>query len=64
VTLPESWEPVGIVRELEPEVAVIVTDVALEVAFQVRVTLCPAVIVFVLVENTKLRACDTCTEAV
>jgi hypothetical protein len=48
--LPEGCELVVTVREVEPEEAVTVTDVAF-VARQVNVTICPAVIAFVLAEK-------------
>ena len=44
-TFPAACELVVTVREIEPEEAVMVTDVAL-VACQVNVTICPAVIAF------------------
>ena len=50
VTFPEACELVITVREAEPEEPVMVTDVAF-VACQVKVTICPAVIAFVLTEK-------------
>src|SRR6266851_4447472 len=49
-TFPEACELVVRVREVEPEEAVMVTDMAF-VACQVNVTICPAVIAFVLAEK-------------
>ena len=50
VTFPEACALVVTVRGVEPEEAVMVTDVAF-VACQVNVTICPAVIAFVLTEK-------------
>jgi hypothetical protein len=52
VAEPATCELVINVRADDPDVAVIVTDVAL-VAFQFRVTLCPELIEFVFAEKTK-----------
>ena len=49
-TFPVACELFVTVREVEPEEAVMVTDVAF-VACQVKVTICPAVIAFVLAEK-------------
>jgi hypothetical protein len=49
-TFPEASELVVTVREVEPEEAVMVTDVAF-VACQVKVTICPAVMAFVLADK-------------
>jgi hypothetical protein len=53
VTEPAIFELVINVREEEPTVAVIITDVAL-VAFQFSVTLCPELIELVFAEKTKV----------
>ena len=53
--LPDSCPLVCSVRVLDPAEAVIVTEVAL-LDVHVNVTLCPAGIVFVLAENTRLGA--------
>ena len=49
-TFPVACELFVTVREVEPEEAVMVTDVAF-VACQVNVTICPAVTAFVLAEK-------------
>jgi hypothetical protein len=56
-TFPEACELVVTVREVESEVAVMVTDVAFVVC-QVNVTLCPAVIAFVLAEKINVGVAE------
>ena len=53
LTLPDNCELVSRVRADEPEVAAIVTDVAL-VIFQFRVMLCPSLIEVALAEKTRV----------